>query len=130
MVESPELDVVKKYLSSDHEVLGEALDAFSERIENKYFGTLDPSDVEHLLSPVWGGVLSLAASISRTSHERHKLAEFMVNLAYRPTLTKDDRVCVVEGMTVWKDLPTFGWGVRDDWNFCTISVDITVHNAC
>ena len=51
--------------------------------------------------------------VNKTSQ---KLVDFVLSLQRRPILQKDDQTCQVQGMAVWKDLPTFGWSVRDAWN--------------
>jgi len=44
----------------------------------------------------------------------------MVSLTSRPTLSKGDSTCKIDDMTVWRDLPVFGWQLREAWNLGTL----------
>ncbi|CAK4030267.1 Hypothetical predicted protein [Lecanosticta acicola] len=93
-----------------------ALDAFCEPIENKWMTTQDSGEVEEELNMSWRGLLSQAMNTSFKDPARQKLVDFVHSLRKRPNLAKDGQVCEVQGMTVWRDLPTFGYKVRDAWN--------------
>ena len=117
VLDSPEYGVLTKYLAGDIQTEADALDAFCQPIENKYMQTANPPDVEGLLWRAWESVVAVAASTAYGSRNRQKLADsFMLDLLYRPTLSKDGQDCVVEGMTVWRDLPVFGWELREAWD--------------
>lgn len=113
---SPSYSVLKHFVTG-HKQLGHAQDAFCEPVEDKWMSTQNPDDVAGLLGSLWSSIIVLAASTSFKHSHQQKLVDFVVQLQKRPTLEKDGQVCKVEGMTVWKDLPTFGWTVRDAWNF-------------
>ena len=119
VLDSAEYDTLTKYLAGDIKDLAAALAAFAKPVEDKYMSTGDASDVQGLLSLSWDSVVAIAASTAYTSPRRQKLADFLVRLAYRPTLMRDGEVCQISGMTVWRDLPTLGWEIRDAWNFGT-----------
>lgn len=108
---------VLKDLVAGQKELGTAQDAFCQAVEDKWMPTQNPGDVEELLGQLWSSIEYLAASTSFKDAAQQKLVDFVVQLQKRPTLEKDGQVCEVHGMTVWKDLPMFGWAVRDAWNF-------------
>lgn len=95
---------------------GAALDKFCEPAENEWMSTTNPEEVEEHLTLCWRSIISHAAQTSFRDEAQHKLANFVLSLQQRPMLQKDDQTCQVQGMTVWKDLPTFGWSIRDAWN--------------
>jgi hypothetical protein len=116
VLESKEYSAVTHWLSGHTENVGDVLDAFCEPVENKFFQTENASDVEGLLWTAWQALVGEAASTPHTSTHQRKLVDMVMGLAHRPTLTKGDNTCTIDGMTVWKDLPVLGWQLREAWN--------------
>jgi hypothetical protein len=117
VMDSKEHAELTKWTSGEHHTIGDALDAFCEPVETKYFNTQSSSDVEGMLWTAWQAVVGKAAVTPYGSEQQHRLVDFVTNLAFRPTLSKDDQICKIDDMTVWRDLPVLGWEIREAWNF-------------
>jgi len=102
------------------------LDAFCEPIENRYREeTTNPSDIEELLWPAWQCLIACAAATPHNSKGQQKLVELVLGVQQRPALEKrGGEVCRVQDGVVWRDLPIFGWQMREAWNagewFCSL----------
>ncbi|RMY72799.1 hypothetical protein D0862_14396 [Hortaea werneckii] len=92
------------------------LDAFCEPVENRYIETTDSSDVEELLWPSWQCLIACAAATSHESEGQQKLVDVVLGLQHRAVLEKEGEVCHVQDGVVWRDLPLFGWQMREAWN--------------
>ncbi|KAI7158607.1 hypothetical protein KC349_g4723 [Hortaea werneckii] len=92
------------------------LDAFCEPVESRYKQTTNPSDVEDLLWPAWQCLIACAAATPHESEGQQKLVDLVLGLQHRPVLEKDGEVCHVQEGLVWRDLPVFGWQMREAWN--------------
>ncbi|KAI7286984.1 hypothetical protein KC345_g845 [Hortaea werneckii] len=93
------------------------LDAFCEPIENRYKETTNPSDVEELLWPAWQCLVACAAATPHESAGQQKLVDLVLRVQQRPALEKKGgEVCYVQEGIVWRDLPIFGWHMREAWN--------------
>ncbi|KAI6897194.1 hypothetical protein D0869_13368 [Hortaea werneckii] len=94
------------------------LDAFCEPVETRYKQTTNPSDVEELLWPTWQCLIACAAATPHesSSEGQQKLVDLVLGLQHRPVLEKDGEVCYVREGVVWRDLPVFGWQMREAWN--------------
>lgn len=106
-------------LLSKKKELGDALDAFCKPAEDEYASTQDADEVEEHLNFSWKAIISQAAQLWFKDERQQKLVEFVRELQKRSTLQKNGQTCEVQGMTVWRDLPTFGWSLRDAWNLGT-----------
>lgn len=111
----PQYAALSDYLSNKCDLDG-ALDAFCAPAENEWMSSTNAEEVEEQLTLGWRSIISQAAQTSFKDAAQQNLADFVIRLQQRPTLQKDSKTCQVQGMTVWKDLPTFGWSIRDAWN--------------
>ncbi|EME45056.1 hypothetical protein DOTSEDRAFT_70930 [Dothistroma septosporum NZE10] len=93
-----------------------ALEKFCAPVEKGWKSSKDAEEVEEHLSLSWQSLVAAAATTSFTEASQQKLVDFVMTLQERSVLEKDGQVCQVQGMTVWDDLPTFGWKIRDAWN--------------
>lgn len=116
VLESKQYRALSQWLSGHSKSVGDALDSFCEPVEDRFFQTENASDAEAPLWTTWQAAIGEAAATSHTSPQRQKLVDFVVNLTSRPTLSKGDSLCQIDGMTVWRDLPVFGWELREAWN--------------
>lgn len=114
---SSQYTALNEYISENTLELESALDKFSQAAEQQFQTTEDPSRVQEELEKSWRSVVSIAAETSFTDAGMQKLVDFVLELQSRPDLEKDGKTCKVQEMIVWKDLPTFGWQMRDAWNF-------------
>ncbi|KAK5170339.1 uncharacterized protein LTR77_004926 [Saxophila tyrrhenica] len=117
VLQSEEYTAVINWLSGRTKSVGDALDIFCQPVENKFFQTENAQNVEPLLWRAWQAIVGEAATTPHTSQHKQKLVELMLNLAFRPTLSRGESICEVDGMKVWRDLPIFGWELREAWNF-------------
>ncbi|KAF2159395.1 hypothetical protein M409DRAFT_71062 [Zasmidium cellare ATCC 36951] len=113
--QSPQYAALSDYISNKIELNG-ALDKFSSPAENEWTSSTSAEEVEEQLTLSWRSIISQAAQTSFKDAAQQKLADFVVGLQQRPALQKDGQTCQVQGTIVWKDLPTFGWSIRDAWN--------------
>ncbi|KAK4502173.1 hypothetical protein PRZ48_005598 [Zasmidium cellare] len=113
--QSPQFAALSDYVSGKSDLNG-ALDAFAQPAEKEWTPSTSPEEVEEQLTLSWRSIISQAAQTSFKDAAQQKLADFVVALQQRPTVQKGDQTCQVQGSTVWKDLPTFGWSIRDAWN--------------
>ncbi|RMY45886.1 hypothetical protein D0863_15951 [Hortaea werneckii] len=119
--ENPQYQLLSAYAHDNGTANPEStLDAFCEPIENRYYeATTNPSDIEELLWPAWQCLIACAAA---TPHEsaagQQKLVELVLRVQRRPALEKKGggEVCSVQDGVVWRDLPIFGWQMREAWN--------------
>lgn len=117
---SQEYTALKNWLSGETAEVGDVLDDFCQPVENKFFDTQSAEDAQGLLWSAWQAVVGEAATTPYTSQHRQKLVDLMVSLTSRPTLSKGDSTCKIDDMTVWRDLPVFGWQLREAWNLGTL----------
>ncbi|KAH6847181.1 hypothetical protein B0I37DRAFT_374428 [Chaetomium sp. MPI-CAGE-AT-0009] len=67
---------------------------------------------------VWAAYCAVLGAVDRTPAERQApLLEFVARLRKTTVTGADGKPLVHEGGELWTDLPTFGWVVRDRWNF-------------
>ncbi|KAK3291985.1 uncharacterized protein B0H64DRAFT_408659 [Chaetomium fimeti] len=67
---------------------------------------------------VWAAYGAVFDAVDRTPPERQdRLVEFVARLRETAVNGADGKPLVHEGGELWTDLPTFGWVVRDKWNF-------------
>lgn len=111
-----------RYLNG-HKSREQALDAFCEPTEDKFMNTSKSEAVETPLQEAWTAVITVASATAHTSANRQKLADFVVALQYRPTLTKGEHTCELHGGKVWKDMPDFGMQMREAWNLGMRALD-------
>lgn len=116
VLDSPQYGVLTSYAASDDQTPGEAIEVFCQPIEGKYITTSNSSDIEELLWRAWRALIAVAAGTSHHCAGHRRLAKLVVDLQKRPNLEKDGQPCVVQSMTVWQDLPLFGWEMREAWN--------------
>lgn len=128
VLDSKAYAALSKWLSGHTKTMGEAVDAFCQPVEDKFFQTQKSSDAEGMLWTTWQGVIGQAAATPHTSPQRQKLVDFVVSLTSRPTLSKGDSTCQIDNMTVWKDLPVLGWELREAWNLGKLCHSITLNN--
>lgn len=103
------------FVSNKNDLRG-ALDEFCEPAENEWMSSTNAEEVEEQLTLCWRSIISQAAQVSFKDAAQQKLVDFVLNLQQRPILQKDGQTCQVQSMAVWKDLPTFGWSIREAWN--------------
>lgn len=94
-----------------------ALEKFCGPAESEWKSSKDAEEVEEHLKISWQSIVAAAATTSFTEASQQKLVDFVMTLQERSDVEKDGQACQVQGMTMWKDLPTFGWQIRDAWNF-------------
>lgn len=92
---------------------------FCEPVEHQYASTGKADELEEQLITGWQALIARAAETSFKDLSMPKLVDFVTALQQRPDLEKDGQKCNVQDMTIWKDLPLFGWQMRDAWNFGT-----------
>jgi hypothetical protein len=126
---STQYSVVNDYAIGKISPQDEALDKFCQHVETQA-QSADEDDLEELLTVSWKAIISAAAGTSFTDTGMQKLVEFVLELGSRPDLEKDGKSCVVHDMTLWKDLPTFGWQMRDAWNFGRLCSDSLMNLCC
>lgn len=114
LLDSQEYAAASQYLEAPTSSLDDALDAFCRRVEEQ-IATKNASEIESDLRQLWKVIIALAAS-SSGDNTRQTLADFMLGIAQRPALQSDGQTCKLHEMTVWKDLPIFGWQLREAWN--------------
>ncbi|KAM3416182.1 hypothetical protein BST61_g7789 [Cercospora zeina] len=99
------------------------LQRFCDPVEQKLQSNANDNadDVAEELNIGWKAIITKAAA---TPHEdnsggRSALAAFLVSLSQKRAdgQQPDSSYGTVHEMKVWQDLPTFGWSVRDAWNF-------------
>jgi hypothetical protein len=113
---STQYSVLNDYATGKISSQDEALDKFCQNVEAEA-QSADEDDLEELLAVSWKAIISAAACTSFTDAGMQKLVDFVLELGSRPDLEKNGKSCVLHDMTLWKDLPTFGWQMRDAWNF-------------
>lgn len=101
------------------------LEAFCEPIETSYKETTNPSAVEERLWPAWQCLIACAAATPHEGSEgQQKLVDLVLGLQHRRAVEKDGKVCCVQGDgEVWRDLPVFGWQMREAWNAGKLDLD-------
>lgn len=115
VLQASQFTAVDGYVKNDDADLGDALNQFARPVEDQF--QQNPDDVETTLTTAWKSIIAAGADEQWNWPKAQKLANFVLELQSRPDLEKDGQACQVQGMTVWKDLPTFGWQLRDAWNF-------------
>lgn len=111
-------------------VLDAALEKFAEPIETAATTSKD-EELEEALTLAWKAVIAHAADTPFTDPGADKLVEFVLELSARPDVEKSeggDAPVKVQDMTLWQDLPTFGWQMRDAWNFGKCMADDMVQS--
>jgi len=115
--EEPQYQLLNQYAHDNGTRSPEStLDAFCEPIENRYLETTNPADVEELLWSAWQCLIGCAAATPSESAGQQKLVDLVLRLQHRAALGKEGEVCHVQGGVVWRDLPVFGWQMREAWN--------------
>lgn len=94
----------------------DALDKFCLPAEEAYLSRGDAKEVEDVLATSWRAIIAIAATTPLEETAQQSIVGFVLNLRSRPDLQKGGQICKVEGMMVWRELPTFGWAMRDAWN--------------
>lgn len=69
--------------------------------------------VEEEIYRMWNLVIDLAESFPET---QDKVVELLAEIEKLPDLERHGHTFTYHGMTVWSDLPTFGWEMRERWN--------------
>jgi hypothetical protein len=126
--ESTQYSIVNDYVIGQVSSQDEALNKFCQHVETEA-QSADEDDLEELLTVSWKAIISAAAGTPFTDAGMQKLVDFVLELGSRPDLEKDGKSCVVHDMTLWKDLPTFGWQMRDAWNFGRSCTDSSTRGA-
>lgn len=87
------------------------------------------ADIESELSLLWASFISAAQGNSLVHSQ---LVETMTHLACRPdVLDKTGNVIKIYNMTLWRDMPMWGWEVNDVWNRkSTMIVLSSILNRC
>jgi len=116
VLDSPEYKALTQLQEAQQVNDNKILDAFCKRVEHKYTATSNGSDVEELLQQAWKAVVALASRSPYDGPLHKQLVGTIMDLQKRPNLEKAGQVCVVQDMTVWRDLPMFGWQMREAWN--------------
>ncbi|KAI7083711.1 Transaldolase [Hortaea werneckii] len=115
--EEPQYHLLSQYAHENGTgSLESTLDAFCEPIENRYTETTSPSNVEGLLWSAWQCLIGCAAATPHESEGQRKLVDLVLRLQHRAALEKEGEVCYVQGGVAWRDLPIFGWQMREAWN--------------
>ena len=121
--QNPQYQLLNAYAANNETANPEStLDAFCEPIENRYYEeNTNASDVEDLLWPAWQCLIACAAATPHDSKGQQKLVELVLRVQQRPALEKKKKeeggeVCHVQDGVVWRDLPVFGWQMREAWN--------------
>lgn len=125
-------------LYSHSKVVMEAKGDLTSRAEFESLQTLDngtiPDAIERFSKPasdavtanktkeiedsIWYGYNALIATAAGTSHDKQQqLVDFVEHLRRKSLTNESGEEVKHEGKVVWKDLPTFGWVVRDAWNY-------------
>jgi hypothetical protein len=104
-----------QYLSGQATV-ADTQDLFCGPVKDAYNASGGSADVEDLLNQSWRAVITLAASSPHGNPAHRKLEDFLLSLQGRRDVEIENEQCVVQGMTVWRDLPFFGWQLREAWN--------------
>ncbi|KAF2770671.1 hypothetical protein EJ03DRAFT_310272 [Teratosphaeria nubilosa] len=123
-----ELEVPKKiqkyptYRSLNQYILGQtrdpeaARDEFCKPVETEIQDGGKAKDVEKSLGQQWQTLIAMASTIQYGDPVHSQLVTFLQNIQDRPDVEQDGKPFQVQEMTVWKDLPLFGWEVREAWN--------------
>ncbi|PPJ50250.1 hypothetical protein CBER1_04877 [Cercospora berteroae] len=95
------------------------LQRFCDPVEQKLQSNEAPDEVEEELNIGWKAIITRAAATPHGESGRSALAAFLVSLSQKRAdgQQPDSSYGTVQDMKVWQDLPTFGWAVRDAWNF-------------
>lgn len=98
---------------------------FAEPVESQ-LKSGNSEEAEEELTKCWKAVIAKAAGSSHKEGAHSPLAALLVSLSQRRADEQkaDSSFGEVHGMKVWRDLPTFGWQVRDAWNFGECAVDV------
>nr|POF14225.1 hypothetical protein CFP56_03249 [Quercus suber] len=115
ILDSPAYKAVSQYIQSQDASSGDAQAAFCQPVEDSVTSSFQSSGAEDQLWQLWKGVISLAASTSDDGAQQ-RLVDFVLSVAQRPDVQQNDQVSQVQDMTLWRDLPIFGWQLRDSWN--------------
>jgi hypothetical protein len=104
----------------------DAIEAFCKPVEGSLASSDDTSKAEDALGQAWKALIGLACQTPYTSSSQAGLVSFLLNLQSRPDVEKDGQVITVQDMAVWRDLPLFGWQMREAWNAgkCALPVEM------
>lgn len=114
--QSSQYAVLKDHLLDNASTSENVLDKFSEPVERVISTSEDSGEVEEQLGTTWKSIISTAALTPFKDPGMPKLVDLILALQERTDVQKNNRVFQVEDMTIWQDLPMFGWQMREAWN--------------
>jgi hypothetical protein len=114
--QSKQYAALNDHLSANTTAAIKVLDHLSEPVESCVQTSADSDEIDDLLTTTWKSIIAKAAETSFKDDNHSKLVEVVVGLQSRSDVKKDGAAFQVENMTLWKDLPTFGWQMREAWN--------------
>ncbi|SMR48742.1 unnamed protein product [Zymoseptoria tritici ST99CH_3D1] len=114
--QSKQYAALSDHLSSNPTALDKVIDHLSEPVESCVQSSANSDEVDEHLTTTWKAIIAKAAETSFKDASSSKLVDVVMQMQSRPDVKKDGSAFQVEKMTLWKDLPTFGWQMRDAWN--------------
>jgi hypothetical protein len=114
--QSKQYAALSDHLSVNATALDIVLDHLSEPVESCVQTSANSDELDEILTTTWQCLIAKAAETSFKDANASKLVDVVIGLENRPDVKKDGSSVRVENMTLWKDLPTFGWQMREAWN--------------
>lgn len=122
--QSSQYAVLTDYLSGNASTSEEILENLIGPVEKEVSSSGDLGKVEERLTTTWRSIVAKAAETPFTDPSISKLVDLVVALQNRPDVQKDNKAFQVQEMTIWRDLPMFGWQMREAWNLGTSWIEV------
>ncbi|KAF2762773.1 hypothetical protein EJ05DRAFT_481660 [Pseudovirgaria hyperparasitica] len=108
-----EFTALKEFSAGGSDAAG-TLEKFTEPLR-KAAGNGNEDEISDALAYEWKSILTVAENT--THSEQSHLIDFVTRLRKETLKSSSGGAISHEGGSIWTDLPTFGWQVREAWGF-------------